>query len=82
MQLTIIAIGNHMPSWVNEGYQVFAKRLPSDYRLNLLELTAEKRLKNSNINNIIDIESKRLLTAVPRDNQIIALDRLGKNTVD
>jgi len=33
MRIYLIAIGNRMPSWVNEAYAEFAKRLPPDCSL-------------------------------------------------
>ena len=68
-----------MPDWVNQGYQEYAKRLPRDFQLNLIEIEAQKRLKSSNINKIIDKESQQLFSAIPNGNHIIALDRQGKH---
>ena len=78
MQIHIAAIGQKMPRWVNEGYVEYAKRLPHQARLNLIEVPAGKRGKNADVARILDDEGERLLAAVPRGSRIIALERTGK----
>jgi 23S rRNA (pseudouridine1915-N3)-methyltransferase len=77
MQIHVIAIGKRMPDWVTQGYLEYAKRLPSDFKLNLIEIAAEKRGKNANLNKIMQIESEKLLHACPHGSHIIAFDRAG-----
>lgn len=67
-----------MPLWVTTGYQEYAKRLPKNFQLNLIEIPLIKRTKSSDIDRIILQESEKLLTTVPKDNLIIALDERGK----
>ena len=31
-----------MPAWVNAGFAEYAKRLPADYQLQLIEIQAKK----------------------------------------
>ena len=78
MKVNLIAIGKKMPSWVVEGYHGYSERLPKEFKLNLIELPAKKRLKQSNIAQLLEEEGKQLLNAVPAHNKIIALDREGK----
>ena len=77
MLFTLIAIENHPPTWTNEGFQDYAKRLPKRYQLKLVSLPAEKRGKNAPITAITAKEGERILKAIPAGNQIIALDRQG-----
>lgn len=76
--LTIIAIGKNMPSWVTEGYKEYAKRMPSDYQLELIEIPTEKRLKNADIAKIMMIEETKIKLSIPNGSYVIALDRIGK----
>jgi 23S rRNA (pseudouridine1915-N3)-methyltransferase len=78
MRIHLIAVGQRMPDWVSTAYQDFAKRLPSEYRLNLVELAAGKRGKNADIARAITDEGKRMLDALPKDCLIIALDEHGR----
>lgn len=70
-----------MSSWVCEGYADYAQRMPSDYRLELIEITPEKRTKNSDVTKIMSAEETKITAAIPKGNYCIALDRIGK-TVD
>lgn len=67
-----------MPDWVSAGFNEYAKRLPKNYQLNLIEIPALKRTESTNIKQIIIEEGIKLLTAAPKNNLIIALDEHGK----
>ncbi len=77
MLIRILAIGNKMPSWVTEGYLEYAKRFTSSCFLELVEIPAEKRLKQSNIPKLIELEGNKLLSAIKPGNRVIALDVKG-----
>lgn len=79
MLLRLLAIGNKMPDWVNAGFQEYAKRFPSSCTLELVEIPAEKRVKNSDIAKIIDRESEKLLSAVKPSNRLVVLDVKGQS---
>lgn len=78
MKLNLIALGKKMPDWVVTAYNEYANRLPKDFSLQLIEVSAQKRTKNTDINKLMHIESERLLNTVPENNTIIALDRQGE----
>jgi 23S rRNA (pseudouridine1915-N3)-methyltransferase len=46
MQIHLITIGQKMPSWVKQGYDQYAKRMPRECELVLKEIPAGKRGKN------------------------------------
>ncbi len=79
MQIHLVAVGQKMPQWVNEGYSEFAKRLPPECRLKLHEIPAGKRGKNSDIKRILQREGERMLAALPKDCLVIALDVQGQS---
>ena len=78
MHIHIIAIGDRMPDWVGYGYKEYVKRLPTQYQPKLYELASVKRTKNSNLNRILEIESKKIKSAIPPGSHVIALDQPGK----
>ena len=78
MQIHLIAIGHRLDAWVNQGYEEFAKRLPPECRLNLIELAPNKRTKNTDINRAIQEEGERLIAAIPARARVFALDVAGK----
>ena len=76
MLIKLIAIGNKMPSWVNAGFAEYAKRLPTDYQLQLIEIPSQKRTKSSVVDQVLQLEGEKLLAAATTP--LIALDRQGK----
>ncbi|VAW94699.1 23S rRNA (pseudouridine(1915)-N(3))-methyltransferase [hydrothermal vent metagenome] len=79
MRIQIIAIGERMPSWVQEGYQEYVKRIANGLSISLVEISAEKRNKSSNTPKILEKEAQRMLQAVGKDHYIIALDKGGQS---
>jgi 23S rRNA (pseudouridine1915-N3)-methyltransferase len=78
MLINIIAIGKNMPTWVNSGFREYAKRLAGDIKINLIEISPEKRTKNSDLEKIKKLEGEKLLATIPKNSLIIALDEHGK----
>lgn len=76
MKILIIAIGNKLPAWVNEGVQNYEKRFFSmhDFDLEIKEIAAQKRGKTANIAKLTDLESQALIDAVPKNYTPVALD--------
>ena len=68
-----------MPGWVEQGYKEYASRLSSTVQVELKEIPAAKRVRNSVIEKIKLDEGKRLLAAVPPGAKIIVLDEHGKS---
>ena len=78
MQIQIITIGNKMPDWVNQGFNEFAKRMPRECQLKLVELPPAQRSKTTNLDKALEDEGKRLLKAVGKNSDIVVLDVKGK----
>lgn len=79
MKINLIAVGKQMPEWVETAYQEYAKRLPPECALRLLEIPAGKRTKNADINKLIQQEGEQMLSTIPKGNKVIALDVLGRS---
>jgi len=77
MAIKLLAVGRNMPTWVTQAYQDYAKRLPSEFALDLVEIKPENRSKNDNIPKIIEIEGTKLLNAIPPQHTVITLDERG-----
>lgn len=78
MHIRIIAIGTKMPAWVDAGYQEYAKRISLPFSLELIEIPAEKRTKNSDTKRLIQREGEKILSTIKTAHRIIALDVKGK----
>jgi 23S rRNA (pseudouridine1915-N3)-methyltransferase len=78
VQLTVAAVGQRMPGWVQTAWQEYARRFPRGLALELKELPLSKRSKNSDPEILRQSEGTSLLGAVPRGHRVIALDGRGK----
>jgi 23S rRNA (pseudouridine1915-N3)-methyltransferase len=79
MQIHLIAVGDKMPRWVQEGFGEFAKRLPAECALRLVEIPAGRRGKNVDIARIMREETGRLLAAIPKGANVVALEVGGRS---
>ncbi len=79
MRIQIIAVGERMPGWVQQGYQEYIKRIASGITISLTEISAEKRGKSSNTQTILVKEAQRMLQAVAKNHYVIALDKGGQS---
>ena len=78
MQIRLITVGQKMPSWVEQGYDEYARRFPRDFQLELIEVPAVKRGKNADIARLTDKEGEAMLSHVSSGDWVIALDVKGK----
>lgn len=79
MKIAIIAVGTHMPSWVETGFAVYQKRLLSTCTLQLIEVRAGQRYKNQPKSAWITQEEENLLAALPKHTRLVALDERGQS---
>jgi len=79
LRLTLAAIGEKMPDWVETGCEEYRKRLQSAFALKQIELPLAKRGKNTDTLKAIQEESASLLNAIPTGDRVIALDLRGKH---
>ncbi len=67
-----------MPAWVEDGFGDYARRMPAECRLELVEVAAERRSKRPSPARFVQLESSRLLGVVPKGSWWIALDERGE----
>ncbi len=67
-----------MPGWVETGYQEYAKRLPPECALHLVEIEPGHRGKGASVEIARREEGGRLLAALPKGVQVIVLDERGR----
>jgi len=78
MRIRLICVGTKMPAWVTTGYQEYAKRLPADCRLELVEIPPGHRGKGADVQRAIEKESRQILAALGKDEHVVALDVEGR----
>ena len=67
-----------MPAWIQEGYQEYARRMPPEIRMELVELKPEDRGAGRSTDKAKAAEGERLLAALPDGGTLLALDERGK----
>lgn len=78
MLIHLIAVGTRMPNWVEDGFSEYAKRMPPESKIKLVEIAAGKRAKNSDLRRLTQQEGEKMLAAIPKGAKVVALDVLGK----
>ena len=78
MHIDLICVGQKMPSWIESGFNEYAKRLPFTSRLKLIEIPLRKRTKNADLVRLQRQESEHLLAAIAQGAHVIALDESGQ----
>ncbi|MDH5178801.1 MAG: 23S rRNA (pseudouridine(1915)-N(3))-methyltransferase RlmH [Gammaproteobacteria bacterium] len=79
MQIHLIAVGHRMPDWVNQGYAEYARRMPAESSLQLVEIPLVKRSKGSDLARLMEQEGEKMLAAIPKDCLVVALEVTGKS---
>lgn len=78
MNIHLISVGTRMPKWVEQGFTEYAKRLPSECGVKLMEIPPGHRGKGADILRAIRDEGERMLKAIPKDCYVVALEVKGK----
>jgi 23S rRNA (pseudouridine1915-N3)-methyltransferase len=78
MQIHLIAVGEKMPRWVQDGFGEYAKRLPAECTLKLVEIPPGKRGKNADVARAMRDEGERMLAAIPKGARVVALEVQGR----
>lgn len=79
MKLNLLAVGQKMPQWVTEGYNEYARRMPRECQLLLNEIAPSKRGKSGSASQWMQEEGKRIMTALPENDYVVALEVGGRN---
>jgi len=79
MQLVIVAVGQRMPGWVDDGFAEYAKRMPPEMRIELREVKPEVRGANRNAAAVMALEATRIRAALPKRARLVVLDEHGKD---
>ena len=66
-----------MPDWITTGFDEYAKRMPHEARIELLEIKPEPRSTGKSVTQIMAAEAQRILRAVPQNCLSIVLDEQG-----
>ncbi|MFN4064217.1 23S rRNA (pseudouridine(1915)-N(3))-methyltransferase RlmH [Azoarcus communis] len=79
MKLLIVAVGHRMPAWVEAGFDEFAKRMPRELPLQLVEIKAEPRTSGKTVDAMMNAEAARIEAALPPRCRRVILDERGSD---
>ncbi len=77
MKLRLIAVGAKSSGWVNDGFTDYARRMPRECALELVEIAAANR-KGWPRERVLADEGERILARVGQADRVVALDVAGK----
>ncbi len=79
MRLIIAAVGERMPTWVNDAMAEYMKRMPKHLKIEVLEIAMSNRVKQPDIQKAMQDEAQRLLSNTPSNAHHVVLDGGGQN---
>jgi 23S rRNA (pseudouridine1915-N3)-methyltransferase len=79
MKCRLIAAGTRLPDWVNSGFLEYQKRLRTPLVLELHEISVATRSAGENPQRAVQREGADMLTALGRDDFVVALEIAGKS---
>jgi 23S rRNA (pseudouridine1915-N3)-methyltransferase len=77
MKIRVVALGHRMPAWVAAGFEDYARRLPREFALELVEIRPEPRDRGKSIAQILAAEARRIASAT-KGWRVVALDERGE----
>jgi len=78
VRIRLIAVGQRMPRWVEQGFDDYARRMPAECRLALREIPLGRRGKGADTARARRAEGERMLAALPQGARAVALDERGR----
>ena len=80
MKLLIVAVGTRMPGWVCAGFDDYARRMPREAAIELIEVKAEPRTSGKTVPAMMAAEAARIEAALPARCRRVILDERGRDT--
>ncbi len=78
MRIRLISVASRMPRWVEQGYQEYAKRMPPELPLELVEIPLSNRGKNADVARLMKREGEQMLAATQPGERIVTLEVNGR----
>ncbi|MGH8685234.1 MAG: 23S rRNA (pseudouridine(1915)-N(3))-methyltransferase RlmH [Nitrosospira sp.] len=78
MKFLVFAVGNKMPAWIEAGFNEYARRMPHEAVIELMELRPEKRGGGKKVEQLLAAEGVRIRAALPPKCRIVAMDERGR----
>jgi 23S rRNA (pseudouridine1915-N3)-methyltransferase len=79
LRLLVFAVGTRMPAWVDAAWSDFAKRMPREMPLVLVEVKVEPRNSGKTAEALLAAEANRLRLTMPIGCRRVILDEHGED---
>ncbi|MCG7599105.1 23S rRNA (pseudouridine(1915)-N(3))-methyltransferase RlmH [Halomonas sp. McH1-25] len=79
MKIRLLAVGNRMPAWVEQGVDEYRKRLPRDFALEIVEIAPGNRGKNADVARAVAQEGQRMRERLRGNERLVALEVQGQS---
>jgi 23S rRNA (pseudouridine1915-N3)-methyltransferase len=74
----MVAVGQRMPAWVEAGFDDYARRMPREAALELVQIKPEPRATATPVERLTAAEGKRIRAALPDGCYKVVLDERGQ----
>ena len=78
MHIRLLAVGDRQPSWVDEAFDVYAGRLPRDWKFHLDAIATVRRQKNDKTRRATEAEGELILARLDKAELVVLLDERGR----
>ncbi len=76
MKFRLLSVGVKSPAWVREGFAEYAKRMPREMPLELVEITAPKH--HGDVAQFVQAEGAKMTAQLSDDDWVVALTESGR----
>ena len=77
MKIRLVALGQRMPAWIAAGVDDYARRLPREFALQIVELKPEPRDRGRTTAQTLAAEARRIAEST-KGCHVVALDQRGE----
>src|SRR5690606_6781913 len=78
LRIRLTSVASRMPRWVAQGYAEYAKRMPADLPVELVEIPLATRGKNADVARLMRREGEQMLAATQPGDRIVTLEVEGR----
>lgn len=78
MHIRLLAVGDRQPSWVDEAFDIYAGRLPRDWKFHIDAIGTVRRQKNDKTRKAAEAEGELILARLDKSELVVLLDERGR----
>lgn len=79
MRIRVIAAGTRLPAWIGAGYAEYARRMPPEAPMELIEITVARGAAQGAAGRAVKVEGEKMLAAIAPRSWVVALDVTGRS---